>query len=353
MKEMYDILTALERSGGRSVLATVIRVEGSAYRKPGASMLLLEDGSQVGLLTGGCLEADIVGRISEWLEQPEAFEEADSRTIRYDMRAEDDLSWGQGAGCNGIVHVLLEPVTSKLRSNLLRLYRLLKDGVSATVIRELSPEGTVTDYWIVPEKGDVFGGRDGQTRMQLMEILLPIANAADCCRFLVPDGSAVFMFIQRVLPRPRLALIGAGPDARPLARLAAEVGFTVSVADWRESFCNELHFPGAVERIVAPPHELLDRLELTPRDFVVVMTHDFQKDKEYIQMLIKRKPLYLGVLGSARRTIRLCAQEQSPYFLHSPVGLRIGAEGPEEIAVSVVAEMISIYRLTPCGKGEG
>jgi xanthine dehydrogenase accessory factor len=345
MRELYDILDALKFDGRRSVLATIVQVEGSAYRKPGAAMLFLEDGSQVGLLTAGCLEADLAVRISEWMEKKEQFEKAESRTIRYDMSGEDDLSWEQGAGCNGIVHVLLEPVTSRLRSDLLRLRELLKAGIGVSFIRELSPEGVVRNYSFIPEKGDMFGGQGNRAHMQLSEKFIPCGNASDC--YLVYDESDSSLFIQRLAPRPKLTLIGAGPDARPLARLAAEVGFSVTVADWRDSFCNQSFFPAADERIVAPPRKLLEKLELTPQDYVVVMTHHFQNDKEFVRKLTKQKLRYLGVLGTERRISRLLGEEEAPAFLHSPVGLGIGAEGPEEIAVSVVAEMISIHRQTP------
>lgn len=151
------------------------------------------------------------------------------------------------------------------------------------------------------------------------------------------------MYFQLIWPRPALYIIGAGVDARPLARLAGNVGYAVHLFDSRSALCNEIHFPTAVSFQVGDTEKLIDNISLSPLDSVVIMTHDFQLDAKLMHRLRAHQLLYLGILGSKKRTERLLGEE-IPNWIHSPIGLSIGADGPEEIAVSIVAELIAVRR---------
>jgi xanthine/CO dehydrogenase XdhC/CoxF family maturation factor len=340
METIYPILDWLRHHDRPCVLATIIRVEGSAYRKEGTSMLLLDDGSQVGLLSGGCLEEDLAAHAGQVLAG------GLSHTVIYDMRAEDDLSWGQGTGCNGLVHVLLEPVGAWLREQLLRVESCLEQRKSVISIRKLNHNFGTDRITFLTGSGDAFGHEPS-------DILLA-EGAGDPVR---PDwgrtGRPVFLrtdrtslYFQRYDPKPRLIIFGAGPDAKPLVQLASQTGFSVTLCDWREAMCSRERFPLADEIIVGPPEETAAALKLDSRDAVVLMTHHFQHDRALAEKLLHRELLYLGILGPRRRTSRLMGEREIPKHVRSPVGLPIGAEGPEEIAVSIMADIVGKLRLT-------
>jgi len=325
MRESYDILHAIGCSGQRSVLATIVRVEGSAYRKQG-SMLIGEDGQRTGVLSAGCLEEDLAVRANEIFSDREAFERGDSRLVIYDMRAEDDMGWGSGPGCNGVLQVLLEPVHSRLRADLGKVLCHVEKG--SEVIGICSIEGAISpaSYRFYADDGSIFGEgfeekhRTGNPRHRI--------------------------FTKTWKPRPRLLVIGAGPDARPLVAMASRVGFSVWVIDRRPAYCTEELFPDA-DLCSLGGTELLDEMALTSNDYVVIMTHHFETDRQWLQRLLSEKARYLGLLGSRDRASRLLPDGKVPSPLRTPVGLSIGAEGPEEIAVSILADLIRVYRCEP------
>ncbi|ARU61569.1 hypothetical protein CBW65_11520 [Tumebacillus avium] len=337
MKELHQIAKALQPVPQRALIATVIRVEGSAYRKEGASRLLLPGCCGVGVISAGCLEADLEARF------PRLWEEGAARTLVYDMSAEDDLSWGQGAGCNGVVHVLVEPVGEELRSCLLQMDELLRSGTPVLVIKQLTQHGAVARSCYLTEQGLTFGDwGDG------IEVLADAAwgqiRQSRKSGVHKLEGVERECYLQLVLPQPRLLLVGAGEDARPLAAYAAAAGFSVTVADWRSDACSRTHFPQADQLIAGPLTDILEQLDLSLDDAAVIMTHNFQRDREALQLLLQKQVGYLGVLGPRHRTTRLLEGNTIPEAVRSPVGLAIGAEGPEEIAVSILAELIQTRR---------
>jgi xanthine dehydrogenase accessory factor len=286
MDSIHAVLQVIEGTEERCVLATIVRVMGSSYRKEGTVALFLESGRQVGMLTAGCLEEDLA------LRAQEMYGTEVSKLITYDLSAEAESDWGRGPGCNGEIHVVLEPVDDQRRQSLKDIKRALEHGKSLSVTKVV----------------------EGQT------------------------------FIHCYHPKPRLVLFGAGPDAIPVSKLAATTGFNVIVTDWRPFFCSIDCFPEADERWVGVPQEVVPQLNLRRDDCVVIMTHDFRRDREILSLLRDTELLYLGVLGSRARTVRLVDEESLLTTIHSPVGLPIGAEGPQEIAVSIVADLILYVR---------
>ncbi|OQP13342.1 hypothetical protein B1693_16755 [Geobacillus zalihae] len=140
-------------------------------------------------------------------------------------------------------------------------------------------------------------------------------------------------------------IFGASPDEVSLASFAAKTGFSVTVCDWREALCNKKIFPNADQLIVGSPQEAVSKLQFTPRDFVVILTHQFQRDKELLQLIVEKDLRYIGVMGSKQRTSRLLNFGELPFQISTPVGLTIGAEGPEEIAISILAELIHVKKM--------
>jgi xanthine dehydrogenase accessory factor len=318
--DIYSILEAITQKG-KKVLATIICVQGSAYKKEGSAMLFFEDGSHVGMLSTGCLEEDLLGQMKKVLTNGKAI------TIRYDTRQETDFEWGQGPGCNGIIEVLLEPVTQKLAKDLLAMKKCLDSNIPVFGLKKIQSN---VEYIFIPKEGEPFGNWKGD---------IPIQNDANS-RILT--GKSIFQHVYQ--PKPRLIVFGAGTDAMPLVTLAKTAGFSVFVCDWREKFCNKKNFPSADSLIIGYPKEIMSKLEFTPYDHLVIMSHQFQKDQEILLSLLQKKVKYLGVLGSKERTKRLLIGNAIPNWVHSPVGIAIGAKGPDEIAISIVAEMLYVLR---------
>ncbi|KEQ22479.1 XdhC family protein [Paenibacillus tyrfis] len=332
MEEIHRILETIERTDLRSVLATITRVEGSAYRKEGTSMLFLEDGSQIGVLSAGCLEAGLSACV------PDILETGVSRTFVFDMQSSDPLSWGEGPGCGGVVHVMMEPVNDRFADHLCTLKHYLDHHIEVMLVKSFASDGSVAGYGFLTEDRYLFGEWKGQ----FPQALFDWTSSGDLRRSGMRFSSSVQsdVFVHTYYPKPRLIIFGAGPDARPLAAFAAVAGFSVVVSDWRPVYCDRRYFPDAESIVLGFPEETMQRIPFTSYDYVVVMTHHFQRDQQLARLLSERQLCYLGILGSKKRTECLLKGVTFPMKVHFPVGLAIGAEGPEEIAVSILAELI-------------
>jgi len=301
--DMHDIVMHIKHNDSPAILASLIGVEGHSYRKAGAVMLLYEGGS-LGSLSPGCLESDLQLRTAEiWASgQPEI--------VEYDMLSTDDFSWGEAVGCGGKIKVVLEPVQGELKEILWAAKERMDKGESLILLRESTPLGS---YIYTLESG---------------------TDAAE------PVNSTAFSTLLQ--PKPRLVIFGGGHDAGPIAALAARVGFRIVITDWREGSLVNI-FPGA-ERIICPSKEAAGQLGIGRGDYVLICSHNLQRDRQFLETVIPLEPYYIGVIGSSVRINLLKEALEIPMSLHAPVGLSIGGEGPEEIAVSIVAEMIQIRR---------
>ncbi|MDQ0195144.1 XdhC family protein [Paenibacillus wynnii] len=301
--DIHDIVLYIKNNDSPAVLASLTGVEGHSYRKAGAVMLFFENGS-MGSLSPGCLESDLQLRTAEiWASgQPEV--------VEYDMLSPDDFSWGEAVGCGGKIKVVLEPVKGELKQILLAANERMARGESLMLLRKLTSQG---GYSYELAAGTVAGP--------------------------VSDSIAFSTLLQ---PKPRLVIFGGGHDAGPIAALAATVGFRIAITDWREGTLKN-EFPGA-ERVICAPVEAAARLGISCGDYVLICSHQFQRDRHFLEGVLPFNPHYIGVIGSAVRINLLLEGLEVPSSLHAPVGIPIGGEGPEEIAVSIVAEMIQIKR---------
>ncbi|MBD8068006.1 XdhC family protein [Bacillus sp. PS06] len=328
MKYTYSVLEHLA-SRDSKYLATIINVEGSSYQKEGTSMVFNKDGSSTGLLSGGCLEADLYERIK--LQDPSFT----SFSTLYDMSSEDDLSWGQGVGCNGTIQVLVERLTDQLKRHFITLSAKLNEGFEVTLIKKLTANYQLVGYRFVCEDGTSFGTLNEITNSESSSLTKEFP-------FVYFKASQCYYFSQLFSPPPKLLVFGAGPDAIPLVELTSGAGFKVVVCDWRPGFCNEDYFPKAHQLVIGNTKELICQTKPNNHDFVVIMTHHFQKDKELIHQLLPMKVRYLGLLGSLARSQRLLEGVQPPKWVHYPIGLSIQAKDPHEIAISILAELIQV-----------
>ncbi|MFC3797854.1 XdhC family protein [Cohnella sp. GCM10012308] len=317
--EACEIVECWMTDAAPAVLATVIGVEGHAYRKPGAMMLLYADGRTRGTISPGCLERDLLERAQRLLA------ESRCEIVKYDMRPEEDAIWGDALGCGGVIKVLLEPLAGEAADAFREVGARLGAGEETSIIRY----------------------RDGAA------IAYEVRAKRTADRPAVPAASRFerLLFEQNVTPRPRLLLFGAGFDAEPVARIAGALGFGVVVVDWRPGLLSVARFPGA-ELICGSPAEVAVELGAGPPDYALVMGHQMQKDRALIEALLPARLAYIGVIGSARRIAHLFDGLPMPPFVRAPVGLRIGAEGAEEIAVSIAAELIAVRRKNGSGEAD-
>jgi xanthine dehydrogenase accessory factor len=324
------LLECARKSPLDGALATVVSTAGSTYRKPGARMLIFPDGSYLGLLSGGCLEADLR------LHAQEVMEQAVTRAVEYDMRGPDDILFGIGAGCEGAMRVLIEPVRA--------------GGASAEALESAGcvlRAGEPTCLVAVHEATDLPLGT--YSLSSLPEFLADAVHsvlAEQASRELdFERGPArVRAFAQFLAPPPHLLVCGAGPDARPVVSAARAMGWRVTVVDHRPAYADAEQFPGALV-VRADARTLLEAVDVGRCHAAVVMSHHLASDVEYLRALARAgRPDYVGLLGPAARRRRITeelgplAQELQPR-LRGPVGIDIGAVIPEAIALAIVSEV--------------
>ncbi len=325
-----------ERAGGRAfALAIVVHTSGSTYRKPGALMLIAEDGSYAGLLSGGCLETDLREHARAVIQSGKA------HIVTYNTGGTDDALWGLGIGCEGAMQILLlrvgperdwQPLPHLARS-LLRHERT----AIAVAVESRSPKLPVGEILLSGMSNGDAGGLNEE-----VEALLARVAQSGHPGWLESDGHRLFA-LPLALP-PRLLLLGAGPDAVPIVDLAVRLAWKVTVYDHRPAYAQAAHFPGCDRVVLGRPEELGRTLDLRSYEAAVVMSHHLPSDLEYLRALAASTIGYAGLLGPPHRRERLLGDlgtdaEELRQRLHAPVGLALGGRSPESIALSIVAEI--------------
>lgn len=349
MRELLDVLAGLREARARgepAALATVVGVRGSTYRREGARLLVTSSGRTVGSVSGGCLEGDIQ------VVAEEVLRDGRPRLLHYDLTADDDAVWGLGLGCNGVIDVLLEKVGSAEPSPEVFLERAVEQEVPLAVVTVTGPEGSdrLGRRLVVEHTGPATGSL-GDSRLDAVAVELgrtalaserPSRAAAEGCE----------LFAEPILPPPRLVVCGAGHDAVPVVRLAAELGFRPVVVDRREKFLTRERFPEAYAFVHTEFPQAAAAVRPDPRTCVVIMTHNYLHDRDLLRSFLTHEPFpaYLGVLGPRQRTQKILQElgdagvalsPEQRKRLFAPVGLDIGAEGPEQIALAILAEVLA------------
>ncbi len=355
MSELTDVLSAIESLSSRGeklALATIVSVKGSTYRRPGARLLVPEEGELIGNISGGCLEGDVadVARI--------VMKEGVARIASWDLTADDDEVWGLGLGCNGAIEVFVEPAGKAAEvAGALRMALDEERPISMVTVLESSVPGI--------EQGDrVLVKPDGSTQGSLGAPEVD-ASAKDTARELLaaersevrtlPGANGeVRAFVEVLEPPLPLLICGAGHDAAPVVRAAAGLGWSPIVVDDRPAFLTAERFPEAASFVeLERPDEVVTKAPLDGRSYVVVMTHNFLRDKDYLRALLASPARFIAMLGPAARTQRIFLElrdegveigDEDLARIHGPAGLDLGAEGPEEIAAAIVAEIVATKR---------
>ena len=326
-------------TGAPIVLATVYETLGSTYSKAGHRILIAANGDYRGLVSGGCLEGDLAERSRAVLANDSA------AAVTYDLRDEVDEVFGLGVGCNGLLRVFLQPLQA---ARSYQPFAAIADALAgteragvATVVESRDAALPAGATVIVRASShlafDVAGGA-----AELLAQRTRAAMAAGAAELAVGDGTTVLHALLK--PIPKLLVLGAGLDAVPLVAMAAELGWFVTVADHRPAYVARDGFQHAVRTLLVDPAALARSLRLEEFDAIVVMSHHLTTDRKYLTQLASVSTRYLGVLGPRARRERLLAElgEQGVTLrarLRGPVGLDLGADSPESIALSILAEL--------------
>ncbi len=341
-RRTIDTFNAWRRDGEPLVMATVVATEGSTYSKAGHRILIAGNGDYQGLVSGGCLEGDLAEHARAVIETGQA------QAIRYDLRDEADEIWGMGIGCNGVIEVLLqrldpdagfEPFATIADCAMNR-----GDGVCVVVVAsedDACPVGATLIDW--PEDYRACGLPAGFADRAKHEA----ANArAHVTGPHIVQHDSIKLLVAPIRPVPQLLILGAGPDAAPLVNMAGELGWRVTLADHRAAYLEQRAFDAAERKCHIDPERLDSIGDLERFTAAVVMSHHLATDRLYLEQLAATPIGYIGLLGPAARRERLVsdlAAAAAPLDgrLHGPVGMDIGADSPESIALAILAQIHS------------
>ena len=307
MSEFRSILEAIRSLSGPLLLATLVRVEGSSYRQPGARLLMDAEGPVHGSLSGGCLEADVFARGQECLKTGKPL------LLRYDLRADLDLIWGTGSGCEGVAEILVERLEDaawiRTLDDALRERHAIR--IAVRLDEAHLGERTFLAYGKQPEEAD--------------------------------------LFVEEFKPPIALWIFGAGDDARPLVGMAKSLGFFVGLVDHRPAFARPERFPEADVVKCLRPSKGLSEIPVDARSAAIMITHHFEMDSGWMKLLMPSTAGYVGLMGHRRRGQRILSElETAPTTaqvarFYSPVGLDLGSESPETIALAVLSEIQAVF----------
>ncbi|MBN3896443.1 MAG: XdhC family protein [Nostoc sp. NOS(2021)] len=355
MNELQAILEGFEssqKSGEITFLATVVKTEGSTYRRPGAKMLITNTGRMIGTISAGCLENDVFEHTQQRMSDGEPI------VVTYDNTASEDILWGFGLGCNGIVQVLVERLERESTPNAIAFiqecFHKKHLGIIATVF---AFEGTVNvklgSRLLLYPNGKIITDIKDQN---LIPSLIADAQAAFANQkssgnnYQLPLGNAE-VFIEVIQPPTPLVIFGAGYDAVPVAQFAQALGWDVTVVDCRANEATKERFPISCDVILSRREIVHKQVFIDDYTVAVVMTHNYLDDWEILKMLLPSPARYIGVLGPKLRTEKLLEDlslqgmvynTEQLKRLHGPIGIDIGADTPEGIAIAIIAEIQAV-----------
>ena len=361
VRALVEAFDAAARTGARCALATVVSVEGSSYRRPGARMLVCEGGASTGTISAGCLESDVIEHAKRVIRAGAA------KLVEYDTASTgEEMAWGLGLGCNGVVRVLVEPLTPD------SLYvEALRRSCEARA--DAAPVRVATVYQHTPSSpaaarietgARLFidgGGEVGRERLSGASAAvlegevraLSFGGVSSGVHSFDADGDGVKVFVETLLPPVPLVIFGAGHDALPVVELARGLGWQTEVVDPQARPASRSRFAAADRVTLARPEDASARVGITPRTLALLMSHNYSHDLELLKFLLASPARYIGVMGPRKRTERMLSElaagddacrlgDEDRERLYSPAGLDIGANAPAEIALSIVAEMRAV-----------
>ena len=354
MKEIKAIITAYDRIDKtiiHAALATVVRVEGSSYRRAGARMLVMDNGVWVGGISGGCLEGDALKRAKL------AIKNSKSSRVTYDTTEDDAYQIGVGLGCNGIIEVLFTPLDFQDKKNPVEI---LKSCVQES--RQTHILITITDIqgkWKNIRAGDIISFQtvddlkivgEADLEKQLLEKIdhQRQTGKSGPNDFVVADGRSMSVFVEILLPEIHIVLMGHQYDIYPLARIIKEIGWRASIVT------NLLHVNKDLAALVDDISGLdqINRIGIDQYSAILLMSHDYKTDKMNLPKALETEAFYVGMLGPKVRADRILSElveegkgvsDQDKGRIYAPAGLDVGALTPEEIALSLLSEIKAVF----------
>lgn len=322
----------------KGAVATVIKVHGSSYRSPGARMLIWDDGRWAGSISGGCLEGDALRKARQVMREQK------SLTVTYDTREESNQNLGIGLGCDGVIDVLIQPVE--------QVMPVVEKAVEANrplALATIFDGPSAGEFLLLDGAGETLSS-SGQLLQRLAQAdLMTLFLSRKSYAKMFEEGIHQYpVFLELIQPAPHLILFGGGFDARPVSQLAKSLGWQVDVTDECIAHIAPVFFPEA-DRLALCQREFVDRdFSITGYTACVLMSHNYEYDRDVLRKIIFSDAPYIGLLGPRKRFDKMLAEfrqqgltltTEQLHRIHSPIGLDIGAEAPDEIAVSIIAEI--------------
>lgn len=351
MKELQSIITAYEKSKSqnqKTALATVVKVDGSAYRRPGARMLVTEEGELTGAISGGCLEGDALRKAQAVIFQQK------SMLVTYDTTDVDDQKFGIGLGCNGIIQVLIEPIDSEDARNPVELLKISLEnripGVLITVFSLKHSQAEQVGTKVLWKEKQAIGKSESLDSRLWESIQCKLVNfdSTNSTIKSYPELDEISVFYESIKPVTRVLLFGAGNDTIPVAKMADLLGWELVLIDGRKTHATDQRFPKAGKIVIAPANEAVAQLETDSNTVALLMTHNFEYEVVVLEHLLPLQLPYIGILGPRKKGLKLMERLELKGIrvqtsnIYSPMGLDIGAEGSEEIALSALAEIKAV-----------
>jgi xanthine/CO dehydrogenase XdhC/CoxF family maturation factor len=362
MKEIREIVQAWEKcrdANKKAALVTVVHLEGSSYRRPGARMLVDEEGSITGSISGGCLEGDALRKALHVMQQGK------SRLVTYDTADEEDISFGVQLGCEGVIQVLFEPIDSKNGEHTLELLRHTisdrKNKVLVTLFDLLNKNANQPGTCLLVESDASRGSISEPSALDeriLQDAKIVLERKQSVFKEYLLEGNSITAFIEWVEPPVSVVVVGAGNDAIPLVRMADLLGWETRVVDGRSTHAKADRFASACQILVSKPEKVLEQIPVDEKTVFVLMTHNYNYDLSVLHALLKRNATYIGVLGPRKKMDRMLSDLKQKGFVpgenelksvFGPVGFEIGAETAEEIGLSILAEIKAYLSHKPGG----
>jgi len=347
MKEIREIINRYEStdfSKEKIAIASVVNVEESSYRRIGARMLVSSNGQWIGGISGGCLEGDALRR-----SQKALYNNASSRVV-YDTMDDDANQIGVGLGCNGRIEVLFTPIDPTDTNNPIEKLKNIRDlnrpTIYVTIIDTEESDDILGESIIITDDTSIadFHGVESST---IRECATKVTDKKRSIIFELEStekGQLKILF-EFIRPEMKLIIIGDNYDVSALVGIVKELGWEVYIVGRRKKI------PKATFQKVKKVYEYEEYSDVPMDEYtsVLLMSHDYNWDQHILRKVLLQKPVYLGMLGPKKRMIKMSKEEgledlENVQFLHAPIGLDIGAETPEEISISILAEILTVFR---------
>ncbi|MBI3328237.1 MAG: XdhC family protein [Nitrospinae bacterium] len=362
MSDVFEEILRLQQQGQRGALCTIISSKGSLPMSGKAKMLVGADGTMVGTVGGGCLEADV------WAEAQRVIKGDISKIAAFILT--EQHAGESGLNCGGRVEIFIEPVVpnrmDEVFAEIARIRAQGEKGAIATVISSRIPPSMKDKAKLLLRADGTTAGAIGEggfieesvrqkaeevMREDYLTVLQFEIGEEEAQRWALEGGDTLDVFIEPIVAIPTLYLFGGGHVSLQIAKVAKSVGFKIVVIDDRPAFANQERFPMADETRVEDLYTVFERLKIDDQSYIVAVTRGHQHDEPVIEQAIRTDARYIGMIGSKRKITRMWkkliergADRKRLADVHAPIGLEIGADNPEEIAVSIVAQLIEARR---------